>query len=411
MYRKVPLQLLFGLLLSITYCRAQTPPIYKSYISPEIAVGKTTPSNMGFPDTNLFSGGFIAIGKNNTASEKEWLYRLGYPKTGIILGYGDYGNSRKIGQSFSAMPFIDFQLTKKITTQAALGVGYFNTKFDPLTNPNNRAISTSITWSFRSMVYYNISQTSLMQWKAGLGYYHQSNGHTRLPNQGLNTFTASIATTIPYRKKDTTVPVRKFERSTYYQFSIRYGQGINAFSEIFNDRKDVNTLHVSLGKVINNTFKFEIGAYYRFYEHYYDYINAGQDLIETHYPELQEHPFYNASTYGIAFGAEVLMNHIGFDIQIGANFSKPTYKVDWLLNEGFFFESGGETIRSLGERNWYFEVKKIISSRMGFKYYIIGTEKRPKHNFYLGAHINANLGQADFTELSVGYVLELSKNK
>ena len=41
---------------------------------------------------------------------------------------------------------------------------------------------------------------------------------------------------------------------------------------------------------------------------------------------------------------------------------------------------------------------------MGLKYYLIGTTKVPKNNLYLGFHINANLGQADFTELSLGYV-------
>ena len=44
---------------------------------------------------------------------------------------------------------------------------------------------------------------------------------------------------------------------------------------------------------------------------------------------------------------------------------------------------------------------------MGLKYYIINTKKKPKHNIYLSAHINSNLGQADFSELSLGYVYRL----
>ena len=45
---------------------------------------------------------------------------------------------------------------------------------------------------------------------------------------------------------------------------------------------------------------------------------------------------------------------------------------------------------------------------MGLKYYLWSTTNSPKDNMYIGAHINANLGQADFTELSIGYTYRFS---
>lgn len=32
----------------------------------------------------------------------------------------------------------------------------------------------------------------------------------------------------------------------------------------------------------------------------------------------------------------------------------------------------------------------------------------PENNFYIGAHINSNLGQADFSEISLGYIYNLN---
>ena len=40
----------------------------------------------------------------------------------------------------------------------------------------------------------------------------------------------------------------------------------------------------------------------------------------------------------------------------------------------------------------------------------ISTSKNPKHNVFLGVHINANFGQADFSELSIGYVYRFDRS-
>jgi hypothetical protein len=49
---------------------------------------------------------------------------------------------------------------------------------------------------------------------------------------------------------------------------------------------------------------------------------------------------------------------------------------------------------------------------LGLRYYAITAKKAPQHNVFVAANINANLGQADFSELSFGYVYSpKSKNK
>jgi hypothetical protein len=125
---------------------------------------------------------------------------------------------------------------------------------------------------------------------------------------------------------------------------------------------------------------------------------------------FKKHPIWNASNIGLSLGGELLLNHFGIHLQVGFNLFKPAYKIDWRINEGW--ENIPRVIPEnsnivLGEFDSYFKIKHIISTRFGLKYYLIGTEKQPRNNIYLGAYINGNLGQADFTELAIGYQLKI----
>jgi len=233
-----------------------------------------------------------------------------------------------------------------------------------------------------------------------------SNGHTKFPNQGLNSLALSFSAKINNKKTlNLTLKKPKFNSKKQSYFSIKTGIGQNVLSEKFNNQKEVYAFSISAGKIINNTFKIGGGFHYRFYEHYYDYIKSNGILIEEQYPIFKENPIGYASNFGLFANSELLMNHIGFELRLGINIYKPFYKVDWQLSQGYSYEnSNGELVDVLGELDWYYEIKRTISARMGLKYYLWSTHKAPKHNIYIGAHINANLGQADFTELSLGYV-------
>jgi hypothetical protein len=76
-----------------------------------------------------------------------------------------------------------------------------DTQYDTETNPFNRAITTKVNWSFLSFLYYDVFKTDKTDWRFGLGYLHHSNGHTNLPNQGLNSLAASISAKIDSKKK------------------------------------------------------------------------------------------------------------------------------------------------------------------------------------------------------------------
>lgn len=370
------------------------------FFVPEFAIGKTQEANTYFPKTSLQKNIFLSLGFYSFNWDKKWAKQLNFPKTGLCLGYTDLGNLDKIGRAFSITPFIEFELLNNLDLNIAFGGSYIDTQYNKNTNPFNRAVSTKINWSFKTFLYYNIFK----EWRAGLGYLHHSNGHTSLPNQGLNSFVLSVSKKINVKPPiKSLIDQKNTDNKSKTYISFRYGMGQNALSPKFNSKKEVYNVSADIGKIINNTFKFGGGFYYRFYEHYYDYIKNNEELVEQQFPHFRDNPYSYATNFGLFATSEVLLNHVGLEFDIGVNIFKPFYKIDWQLNSGYYTDENGNTIETLGKLDWYYEIKRTISSRMGLKYYIFATENLPKHNIYIGAHINANLGQADFSELSIGY--------
>lgn len=380
-----------------------------SFVALEYGIGKTATANVNFPKLNPQQSILFSIGTTNNKNHLEWAKQLNFPKTGLTLSYVDLGNSEHLGKAITLVPFVDFTILKKWTNRlnlkVGLGASYFNVMYDSIENPNNQAISTHFTWAFRSNLYYRLLENEDYNLKLGLGYFHNSNGHVRLPNQGLNTFLVSVYSELKFNKelendlKSDSSSVASNRTSQRY-YAARVGIGKKVLSKYSTDRKEVYAFAASTGKIINKTFKYGYGFYYRFYEDYYDYIQDDELLVHELYPEFKEHPVKYASNIGIFANGELLLSHVGIEFELGINLYKPAYKIDWQINEEHYVDNQYQ----LGELNWYYKIKKTISSRLGAKLYAINTNNAPRHNVFLGAFINANFGQADFTELTLGYV-------
>ena len=336
-------------------------------------------------------------------------------KTGLSIGYTDLGNISKFGSIFTLQPFLEFNAfkSKDITVHIGTGVSYVTEKYDPISNEFNRAVSTNINWSFRFFMYYNLMKSKHVNWRIGTGVNHNSNGYAKLPNQGYNSFLMSLSAEIQTSKDsfENSSPDNIPAKSISNYLSFRSGLGQNILSEAFDDLKSVYILSGDYGKVYHNILRLGIGVYFRFYETYYDYISNNESLVQTgrEFSDLRSNAFANALNIGVSINGELLLNHFGIELQCGVNLYKPAYKMDWRINEGWgnvpkvIPESGGNY--TLGDVDaGYYKIKRTISARLGLKYYVISTAKKPETNFYIGEFINSNLGQADFSEVAIGYV-------
>lgn len=386
---------------------------FNSFITPELIFGTTAESNTDFPESSSTIGLFLHLGKFQQNNPQEWAYRLGYPKTSIALGVVDYGNTDALGQAFTLLPNAEFNILgrtqRRFTMNIGLGASYFTKQFDTASNPLNQAVSTNFTWTFKLFFHYKMFESKTIQWRLGGGYLHHSNGHTRLPNNGFNSLVGSVSAIIGTNEQVVSEQrsPNNFEKSEAYYFSPRIGIGSNVLSLIYNDKKEVYSIAFSAGKQFNRAFKVGVGFSYRYYEHYYDYIIQNESLVQDgrEFEDFKEHPRWSASNVTLFVEGELLLNHIGVSFQIGANLHKPAYDIDWRINQGWD-NTPREIPESwvLGKYNSKYKLKKYIPTRLGLRYYLFGNETYPTHNVYAGASINANLGQADFTEFSVGYV-------
>jgi len=140
------------------------------------------------------------------------------------------------------------------------------------------------------------------------------------------------------------------------------------------------------GIIFNNHIKLRGGLVYRFYEQFNTHVQ------EYDVDGLSDNPSLAASNVILFVGNEFLMSHFAFDVRFGVNLYKPFYR---RFNE---------------ETDIGTNIRKIFSSRVGLNMYLKNTNDLPKSNFFIGAHINANMAKADFTEFSLGYVYLLNNN-
>lgn len=415
--------LLFIVLIILTSVNGQSvksDSISPFIFTPEFNIGHSFTDYNEFPDRKPQFNILLNFGWSNL--NKNWDDKLKRTITGFSLGYSNFGNNESLGNAFSFMPFIKFDISKnkRFSSLFSVGTSYFTNKFNEENNFGNKAITTDFVWSFRSFFYYKLSNQK-NPFSIGLGFFHHSNGHTRLPNQGLNSVLVSLSKPLANRIGISDTYPKSYnakESKSANFFSFQTGLGINSLSipQPFNDRGLVSGTSFDYGKILNKNFKLGIGAYYIFYEHYYDYISNNESLVQDgrEFESLKTSPAWNASALGLSANGELLLNHIGIEARIGFNIHKPAYKIDKRVNQGWYFfprSFPADSGYPLGELNTKYKLKRFISTRLGLNYYLISTQKLPKHNLFIGAHINANLGQADYTELTLGYIYLFNRAK
>lgn len=362
----------------------------------EFLFGENIPIYDSFPESNPRKSIFLNISILNTDTSKHWVKYYKFPTVGISLACSDLGNREILKNEFSIVPYIMFKTSRdprrSIDFKIGLGASYFNHPFHPIYNPENKVIGSKFTWAFQFFLYKNIVATHRLNLKVGLGLLHHSNAHTTIPNYGLNSGMISIAAQFANKQYEPDFAVKydnlSIDSKKHYFIQARLGYGWHelggTWSPVGGKDYPVNSYALSGGIIFKRQFKLSMGFTYRYYQSFHEFI--------VHNPSrtgLGANPRSESSNLILFTGLEFLIGHIGMDMEIGYNLYKPFYDEfndRWEFNKGF--------------RYWR---NRYIATRLGLKLYLINNEKMPKHNVYIGSHVNANFGKADFMDLSLGY--------
>jgi Lipid A 3-O-deacylase (PagL) len=397
MSRKVKLISLFLIGLNF-HCFGQEKKPKLQFIETEYLVGKIIPNYKDtFPSTTLQHGFHLTIGSVNTDTSS-WAKYYNFPEAGVSLLYSNYGNNTNFGNVFAATPYVAFPVFNKAKPnyklKFGLGLAYVTKTFDSISNTRNQVISSHLTWDFKLALYRNIYSAKNFNLLLGLGFLHQSNGHTKLPNLGINSALLSLSGQFYKDKSYNNTPKRvkgrnHSQKKLFLQFREGYGFHEQSPDEgpKLNRTKPVYASSIAVGYIYNSHIKLRTGVTYKFYEQYRAH------LIENDVPGLSKNPNRNASAIVFYIGNEFLMSHFSIDLEFGINLYKPFYRK---------FNPDNAIALTL---------MKTIATRLGLNAYLFNTNLLPKHNFFIGANINANLARADFTEFSLGYTFLLNENK
>lgn len=363
------------------------------FTEPEIMVGKNVPNYPDFPEHKLRTNYLLNIGFYRSDSTRAVNEFYNLPHTGVSLGYSDLGNQKRFGNEYTITPYIKLNLTPRlkhsVLIKLGMGASYITRTYYNERNWYNEAISTDFSWNFQAFIYYSFLTTSRINLQIGGGFWHTSNAHIQLPNFGLNSAMLSLSGSYYWQQIDPEFSINKedLENTRKSFFQSRSGLGMHVLGGTAGPKKGpkqpVYTQAFFYGYRPNRQLKLYTGIFYRFYNSYYEYIN-------NNYDEKYGNATLQASNFNLFFGGEFLIGHIGMNAEGGINLYKP------------FYEDYYEIFRS-GENSFNFWVKKTINTRLGLNLYLINTRKMPRHNLALGVHINANLGTADFGELSLTY--------
>ena len=349
-------------------------------------IGKVLEIYSDFPKSS-YSYGIDAAWTRQGDTNNIWESLYNYPETGIVLTYTNFGNSDTLGSSIGLV--YRFQLMQilgkrwSITEGMDMGFAYYNKPFHNVENPGNIAVggSFSALIRFNFSVRYAVANT--WQLYTGFTFHHASNGHTGLPNVGINIPMLNFGVVYYLKKNPSFYKVQKqeFRYNKRLQFNMRVALGINRFgSEVGPSNGPYYPIYLAsfyADKRVSgiNNIQFGIDTYY----------NSGyRQYLESQQPNELEANFVNSSVISIWIGNELLIGRMGIILQVGYYLHNPFLK---------YFIKQDETADQL---------KAYIPGRFGVQYYLKDHFHGARSNAFIGVYVKSNMGQADFLEFSLG---------
>jgi hypothetical protein len=321
-----------------------------------------------------------------TQGRQSWNKHFNYPVTGIQLVYGSLGNNDVLGTMAAVIPNLKFRLFPghkgNVSLRFGMGFAWFSKPYDAFDNPENLLVGSAITNITSLQLMYSTGLFHAVQLQAGAGFLHFSNGQTQLPNVGINlpSLHLGLGYRPHYERKEVDIRVDLMP-STDIKMNLEFGLGWHEFGETTEPtggiKYPVYSVGISLSKNTGYIHNWQLGLWLNHYASFRDYI-VSQDFYD-------EQVWLNSSTLILYAGHEFMLGRLGLDTKFGLYLYNPfrrKYNDDVLLKQNNF--------------------KELSSNKLGVNYYFFDT-KTTRNGLFIGIHIKANLGQADFAEISAGY--------
>ena len=338
----------------------------------------------------------------HTFGRNEWETVYNYPYIGVTFYHAHFGfnfeNNPEVGDAlgsvFALYPFINYPLnpseSSQLTFKLGVGVGYLTKCFDNFENYQNFSIGSHVNAAVNLSFEYRQRITPRFMGVASLGLTHFSNGSTKLPNYGLNTFSTALG--LAYYMRDPRINLTPTQRPDYQPFEF--------------DHKHWFTIDLDYAigfKNVSQTLGGDSTAYYRVHDlstyllaQITQYSRAGVGLSLVLDLSDQTLPDHFVDQNGIHVTKENPQTHQQQVYDIGTlQMTKLNFNVCYAMTMerlSYYFEFG-----------WHLKYNPYTDLSKGNIYQKVTARYQLYGNLYAHVGLMTHFGRADYLCLGLGY--------
>jgi Lipid A 3-O-deacylase (PagL) len=267
--------------------------------------------------------GVLMSFSKQTHGKDEWHSAYNFPDYGVYFEYQNYNNDF-LGKVYGTGVLYNFYFLKRnLELKIAQGIGYATNPYDKVENSKNKAFGSTLMANTNVGLFYKkehlIDKFGL---QAGFLFTHFSNGRTKSPNSGINSFLVNVGVNYDFSKNNTrkidTVAIKKnFSEPIKYNVVLR--SGYNESPVIGSGQYPFYHISLFADKRFNRKSAIQFGTELFLTNSFKDFIKYKSNA----YPELNIDPNTDYKRVGAFVGYEMFVNKISLEVQVGYYIYRP----------------------------------------------------------------------------------------
>lgn len=258
-----------------------------------------------------------------THGKDEWHSAYNFPDYGVYLEYQNYNNDF-LGKVYAAGVQYNFYfLNRNLKLKLSQGIGYATHPYDKVDNSKNKAFGSTLMANTNIGLFYKKEHLlDKFGLQAGFLFTHFSNGRTKSPNSGINSFLLNLGinydcSKVSNKPRDSRWVKKDFSEPIRYNIVLR--SGFNESPVIGSGQHPFYHIGFFVDKRFNRKSALQLGADLFLTNSFKDFIK----YKSIAFPELNIDPNTDYKRIGVFVGYELFVNRISLEGQVGYYVYRP----------------------------------------------------------------------------------------
>ena len=266
------------------------------------------------------TGGEIFLSKQ-TYGLHPWNAFFNYPEYGVSYTFFDLGCPTYVGNVQCLYPYLKFHFFNNrsrlnLNFRTGAGIAYVEKIYNRETNPLNHAFSTHLNIVLNAQLQAELKINDTWSLFAGAGILHLSNGAYKMPNLGMNTFSAFTGINHSFGKKNQFIPFRNKinQKNKNWDCSVFLLGGIKQINPIGGKTYFAGDFNLEVTKKHLQYTRFGISL---------DITHDGSEYDCIIFQSLPEVDRLKTTRIGVSGGYELLFGDFSIDLFLGTYLHEP----------------------------------------------------------------------------------------